>query len=69
MKVQVYLKKVRDSGGAALAQIAMAAAWGILLKCDQTKLAGGHEELSRQWAHLLLKHMKFVQRKATITKS
>ena len=66
MKVQVYLKKVRDSGGAALAQIAMAAAWGILLKCDQTKLAGGHEELSRQWAHLLLKHMCFSSKWAIV---
>ena len=53
------------------ARIAKAAAWGILLKCDRTKLAefGGHVELNRQWAHSLLKRMKFVQRKATTTKS
>ena len=48
------------------ARIAMAAAWGILLKCNRTKLAefGGHVELNRQWAHSLLKRMKLVQRKA-----
>ena len=70
-KVQLYLKKVRDGGGAVSAQIAIAAAWGILLKCDRTKLAelGGHVELNRQWAHSLLKGMKFVQRKATTAKS
>ena len=30
---------------------------------------GGHIELNRHWAYLLLNHMKFVQRKVTITKS
>ncbi len=70
-KVQLYLRKVRDSGGAVSARIAMAAARGILLKCDRTKLAefGGHVELSRHWAHSLLKRMNFVQRKATTAKS
>ena len=53
------------------ARIAKAAARGILLMCDRTKLAefGGHVELNRQWAHLLLKRMKFMQRKATTAKS
>ena len=53
------------------ARIAMAAARGILLKCDRTKLAefGGHVELNRQWAHSLLKQMKFVQRNSNTAKS
>ena len=69
--VQMYLKKVREGGGAVSARIAMAAARGILLKCDRTKLAefGGPVQLNRHWAHSLLKRMKFVQRKATTAKS
>ena len=53
------------------ARTAMAAARGILLKCNRDKLAefGGHVELNRQWAHSLLTRMKFVQRKATTAKS
>ena len=71
MKVQMYLKKVRDGGGAVSARIAMAATRGILLKCDRTKLAefGGPVQLNRYWAHSLLKRMKFVQRKATTARS
>ena len=67
----MYLKKVRDGGGALSARIAMAAARGILLSCDKMKLAefGGHVQLNRHWAYALLKRMKFVQRKATTAKS
>ena len=48
-KVQLYLKKVREGGGAISARTAMAAARGILLKCDRTKVAeyGGHVHLNR----------------------
>lgn len=55
-QVQTYLKKVREGGGAVSARIAMAAARGILLKCDRSKLVefGGHIELNQQWAHSLL---------------
>ena len=69
--VQMYLKKVREGGEAVSARIAIAAARGILLKCDRTKLAefGGPVQLNRHWAHSLLKRMKFVQRKATTAKS
>ena len=65
------LKKVRDVGGIVTARITMAAARGILLKCDRTKLAefGGPVQLNRHWAHSLLKHIKFVQRKAYTSKS
>lgn len=63
-KVQLYLKKVRQGGGAVSARIAMAAARGILLKCDQTKLAefGGHVELNRQYMkHIILPYVEKVQ--------
>ena len=51
-KVQIYLKKVRDGGGAISARIAVAAARGILLKCNRSMLAefGGPVQLSRTWA-------------------
>ena len=53
------------------ARIAMAAARGILLSCDKTKLVefGGHVQLNRHWVYVLLRRMKFVQRKATTAKS
>ena len=70
-KVQIYIKKVREGGGAISARIVMAAARGILLKCNRGLLAdfGGHVELKRHWAHSLLKRMNFVQRKATTAKA
>ena len=71
MKVQMYLKKVREGGGVILARIAMATARGIVLTCDRSLLVefGGHVELSKHWAYSLLHHMKFVQRKVTTAKS
>ena len=70
-KVQVYFKKVREEGGAVSARIVMAAARGILLKCNRSMLVefGGPIQLNRFWAHSLLKRMNFVQRKATTSKS
>ena len=70
-KVQLYLKKVRDAGGIVSAAIAVAAARGILVSCDRSKLAefGGHIDLGRHWAYGLLDRMKFVRRKATTAKS
>lgn len=55
-KVQLYIKKVRQSGGAVSARIVMAAARGILLKCNQTMLAefGEHVNINQHWAHSLL---------------
>ena len=66
-KVQLYLRKMREGGGAVSARIAMAAARGILHKCNRSMLAenGGPIQLNRHRAHSLLKRMKFVQRKAT----
>ena len=71
MKVQLYLRKVREGGGAISARIAMAAARGILRKCNRSMLAenGGPIQLNRHWAHSLLKRMNFVQRKATTSLS
>lgn len=69
--VQVYLKKVREGGRAVLARIVIAAARAILLKCNRSMLSefGGHVELNRYWSCSLLHRMKFVQRKATTSKS
>lgn len=56
-KVQLYLRKVREGGGIVSARIAIAAARGILLTYDKSKLIEyeGHVDLSRQWAYLLLR--------------
>ena len=71
LKVQQYLRKVRDGGGTVTARIAVAAARGLLLKYDKRMLAefGGPLELNRHWAYSLYKRMKFVRRKATTAKS
>jgi hypothetical protein len=70
-QLQLYLKKVRDQGGVITASVAVAAARGILLFYDSSRLVefGGHIELSRQWAYHLLGRMNFVRRKATTSKS
>ena len=70
-KVQQYLTRVRDGGGVVSARIAMAAARGILMSCNRSRLVefGGDVELNRQWAYSLLSRMKFVKRKATTSKS
>ena len=49
----------------------MAAARGILLSCDRSKLVeyGGHIELNKHWAYSLLQCMNFVQIKASTSKS
>ncbi len=70
-KVQVYVKKVREGGDAVSVRIVMAAAQGILLSCDMSKLEeyGGSVRLTRHWAHSVLKRIKFIQRRATTAKS
>ncbi len=71
LKVQTYLRKVMEGGGSVSARIAMAAAKGIVQKCNRSLLAefGGPIQLNRHWAHLLLKRIKFVQQKATTSKA
>ena len=70
-KVQIYLRKVREGGGAVSARIVSAAARGILLKYNPSMLAerGGPADLNQFWARSLLRRMKFVKRKATTSKS
>ena len=71
MKVQIYLRKIRQGGGAVSSRIALTAARGIVQKCNPSLLVqnGGPVELNTFWAHSLMKKMKFVQRKATTSKS
>ena len=68
--VQKYLKKVRDVGVVS-ARIVKTTARGILLSNDEIKLVefGGYVQLSRHWAYVLLKRMKFVHRQANTAKS
>lgn len=70
-QLQLYLKKIREHGGIITASVVVAAARGILILQDKSKLVefGGHIELSRQWAYHLLHRMNFVRRKATTSKS
>ena len=70
-KVQLYIKKVRESGGVVTARIAMAAARGILLSYDKHKLQefGGNICITRDWAYSLLTRMGYVTRKASTAKS
>ena len=70
-KVQLYLRKVREGGGVVSARIVMAAARGVLLSCERSKLVefGGHIEVNRHWAYSLLHRMKFVKRKVTTAKT
>lgn len=53
----MYLKKVREGGGAVSAGITVAAARGILLACDRSKLA----EFGRPVSYSLLKRMMFAR--------
>ena len=70
-KVQQYIKSVREQGGVVSSGVVMAAARGILLSCAKEKLVefGGYIDLYRHWAFSFLKHMDFVKRKATTSKS
>ena len=70
-KVQKYLRKVRDGGGVVSARIAIAAARGIVLSCEHSRLVeyGGPVELTKGWAYSLLGRMEFVRRKASTAKS
>ena len=71
VQLQLYLKKIREQGGIVTASVVVAAAQGILMSTDRSKLVefGGYIGLSRQWAYHFLGWMKFVRRKATTSKS
>lgn len=70
-KLQLYVKKVREGGGVVTARILIAAARGIIVACERSRLVefGGHIQLSRHWAYSFFDRMKFVKRKVTTAKS
>ena len=55
-RVQIYLNRVRNGGGVVTARIAIAAARGVLLSYNRSRLAkyGGQIELNLHWAYGLL---------------
>lgn len=69
--VQLYLRKLRDTGGTISSRIVVAAARGIIMKSNRGMLVefGGHVQLNKYWARSLLQRMNFVQRKAATAKS
>lgn len=69
--LQLYVKKVREGGGVVTTRILIAAARGIIVACERSRLVefGGHIQLNRHWAYSFFHHMKFVKRKVTTAKS
>ena len=63
-KVQKYLVRVRNGGGVVSAKIAMAAARGILMSCNRSRLVefGGDVQLNRQCAYSLLRRILSSER-------
>ena len=61
--VQLYILKFREQGGTVNSAIVQAAARGILLAMDRTRLVeyGGHVKLSNTWAKSLLHRMNFTK--------
>ena len=61
--LQAYLKKIREAGGVVSSWIVIAAAKGLMMTVDQTKLAefGGYMSYSKSWAHSVLHQMGYVQ--------
>ena len=62
-----------NTGGSVSSQVVIAAACGILISVDKTKLSEfvGHVELNRHSAHSLLNRMNYVypEEKGTTAKS
>ena len=69
-KLQLYIRRVREGGGVISSKIVLAAARGIILSYDRSKLAenGRNIHLNRHWAYSFLRQMNFVQTKATANK-
>ena len=65
------LKAIRANEGQVTAGIAIAAARGLLLVENKSKLFeyGGHIKLNRLWAYALFNRMGMIQRKPTTSKS
>ena len=70
-KLQLYIRREREGGGVISSKTVLAAARGIILSYDRSKLAenGGNIHLNRHWAYSFLRRTNFVQRKATTNKS
>ena len=70
-KLQQYLTTLKSNRGIISAQVAMAAAKGLLLSLNRGALAEyrGHIKITRHWAYSLFHRMKFVQRKVTMSQS
>ena len=66
-RLQLYLKAIRTNGGPVTAGIAIAAARGLLLVENKSKLFEyrGHIKLNRSWAYALFNRMGMIQRKPT----
>ena len=70
LRLQQYVLKVREGGGRISSTLVTAAAKGLMLPNKQLlKEFGGHMSFSKMWTQNFLKHMGFVQRKATTSKS
>ena len=67
----MYVKIAREGGRVISGKVVMAAAGGILMACDKSRLVelGRHIKLTRHWAYSLLGRMKFVQHEVTTAKS
>lgn len=81
-KLQLYVKKLRESSAVVSSKVVMAAARGILKIYDRQRLADdeldneeeagngvGYIHLNRHWAYSFLRRMNYVKRKATTAKS
>lgn len=70
-KVQLYIKKIRDSDGAVSNRLVVAGAKGIVLASDKSLLVenGGHVVLNKYWARSLLARMGYVKRKVSTAAS
>ena len=65
--VQEFLSNLRAVGGVVNTTVVMGAAEGIISYRDISKLTlhGGHIEITKSWAQLLLRWMGFVKRKCS----
>ena len=70
-KLQLYIEKTREGGGAVTTRIVMAAARGLIMATNRNMLMeyGGHVRINRSWAQSVLERMGYVKRKATTSKS
>ena len=67
MKVQAFIRAVRDSGGPISTTLVLASAKGLFKKANPPILIeyGGHLKLEKSWARSILQRMNFTKRKGT----